>query len=120
MSESFGVQVSYKFGPQHQHMINIRGDSVQDLAEKCGLVEQIVPSLKQLGDLFGPDQTEEGAIQEIQNQMGGQVISQSTGKVCAHGPMVYKTGMGKNGSPWQAWMCQSPQGAPKCSPIWVK
>jgi hypothetical protein len=115
LTDDFGVQVSYKFGSVLEHMVNVRGETPEELAENCRKVEQLVPNLIQLGELFKPP-TEEQAIGEVRAQLGGEVIAQT----CAHGPMIYKTGMGKNGSPWKAWMCQAPMGAQKCNPIWLK
>jgi hypothetical protein len=119
LTDSFGVQVNYKFGPHGQHMLNVRADTPEELAGTCSLIEQLVTPLIQLGEMFNPV-TEPQAIQEIQNQLGGQVIATNAGKVCAHGQMVYKTGIGKNGAPWKAFMCPAPQGAPKCAPEWIK
>jgi hypothetical protein len=41
--------------------------------------------------------------------------------VCFHGPRTYRSGTGKNGKPWQAWMCPSPKGTPgQCEPEWIR
>ena len=43
------------------------------------------------------------------------------GAVCRHGNMTWKTGIGKTGKEWKAWMCPAPQGAAdKCDPQWVR
>lgn len=40
---------------------------------------------------------------------------------CAHGPMQYKTGTGRNGKTWQAFMCPAPRNASdKCDPEWLR
>lgn len=115
MTDGFAVQASYKFGKHGQHMLNVRGNSTEEFAKNAADVEQMVTGITQLGEALNPI-TEEEAVSSIQTQLGGQVIANNAGKVCAHGPMTYKTGMGKNGSPWQAWMCS----ARVCSPEWIK
>lgn len=39
--------------------------------------------------------------------------------VCAHGSRNAVAKVGAKG-PWKAWMCNSPQGAQKCDPIWIQ
>lgn len=43
------------------------------------------------------------------------------GAVCRHGNMTWKTGIGKTGKEWKAWMCPAPKGtADQCDPQWVR
>mgnify|MGYP006911555137 CR=1 FL=1 len=39
--------------------------------------------------------------------------------MCAHGPRNPVSKVGAKG-PWKAYMCNAPQGAQKCDPIWIK
>lgn len=38
---------------------------------------------------------------------------------CAHGGRNPVSKVGAKG-PWKAWMCNAPQGAQKCDPVWIK
>lgn len=38
---------------------------------------------------------------------------------CAHGPRNAVSKVGAKG-PWKAFMCNAPQGAQKCDPIWIQ
>ena len=38
---------------------------------------------------------------------------------CHHGARQHRSGTGRTGKPWAAWMCPSPKGTPdQCDPIW--
>lgn len=41
-------------------------------------------------------------------------------RYCDHGEMVFKSGTGKNGKPWKAFMCPAPRGSNQCDPEWLR
>ena len=42
-------------------------------------------------------------------------------RTCAHGQMVFKSGVSKSsGKPWKAFMCPAPQGSDQCKPQFLR
>ncbi len=60
--------------------------------------------------------TAKTAVEEIKDQLGGEIQSESP--ICAHGHMIFKEGE-KNGKPWAGYMCSERTKAQQCSPIWL-
>ncbi|KZM68868.1 hypothetical protein [Nocardia terpenica] len=61
----------------------------------------------------GGGQRQQRAPQE--SAPGGQ------SRQCSHGEMVFKSGVGKNGKPWKAFMCPAPRNAPdQCDPDFLR
>lgn len=52
---------------------------------------------------------------------GAAAAPASNAPSCQHGVKVQRTGVGKNGKPWSAWMCPAPRGtADQCEPDWQR
>jgi hypothetical protein len=60
--------------------------------------------------------TAKTAVEEIKDQLGGEIQSESP--ICAHGHMIFKEGE-KNGKSWAGYMCSERTKAQQCSPIWL-
>lgn len=103
--EDWTVQASYKFGPNTQNMLNVRGSDVPDLAGKCAdLTERLAAEnfLGELGDaLVGP--TAAQATTTITNVFPG---SAPAGPTCAHGAMKDLSSKGYK----KRWYCSAPYG----------
>lgn len=57
----------------------------------------------------------------VQQPVADPSSAAPAGAVCRHGNMTWKTGTGKNGKEWKAWMCPAPKGAAdQCDPQWVR
>lgn len=39
---------------------------------------------------------------------------------CVHGGRTFRSGVNKQGKPWQAWFCPSPDRNAQCDPEWVR
>lgn len=117
MPKAFAGQVSLRFGPGKEHLLNIQGDSIEELAENCGKVEQLASSITQLGEAFNPP-TEGAAVSLLQRELGAQVVQQDAGRMCTHGMMTFKDGVGKTGKKWSAYFCPHPSKNQQCDPIW--
>lgn len=72
--------------------------------------------------------TADALANAVQNVKDGGLVSStspaaatSDGPVCEHGAKQFKSGMGKNGKQWTAWMCPAPKGTSgQCPPEWLK
>lgn len=117
----------WKFGLHNQSTFSIEasdievfGRAVSDMQESGGL-EVLVDIGKALADYTKEKFTPADGVDLIKSELGGKVVSDTTqsGKQCAHGWMVYKTGE-KNGKSWAAYMCPAPKGDPnQCKPVWA-
>lgn len=113
--------VSLKTGKFRDNIITIRTDTPEDLIEALNVVEQGVTRFREIDELlnFTPPESVEGVVKNLANGgITGEVVQTNMGgKVCPHGAMVLKSGTGKTGKPWTAYMCQAPKGQ-TCNPIW--
>ena len=145
MTDDFAVQVSYRFGPNGQDMLNIRVPLGGDLDAYLAAVIESVSDVAATGELLraagaagsiaapprGPVQAQEATVERPTAILQRRVLPQAppvaqtpvavaqSAPMCAHGPRTFRTGVGAKG-PWQAWMCAAPKGTPgQCPPEWV-
>lgn len=96
MAEDFQYQISDKIGDL---IFLVRGNNadevVDDYMSVKALLDGVLPNV--------------AAVQAVTNTFpGAQVVEQSSGNNCVHGPMQYKSGTAKNGKRWEGYFC--PQG----------
>lgn len=134
--EGYKVQVSVKLGTNQAGMLNIRGDSTEEVdALLRGAEELLLPNLagfesaaKAVGliaDAFpGTGPVQQGAPAYSQGpQQGYQQPAQQPaaaqnggGQGCVHGAMIFRQGQGQNGN-WAGWFCSADRNDPnKCKP----
>lgn len=135
------VQTLQKFGVDPEAYLNAVGASaryvatdvaVQNLAEG-GLAPSVTEAAMQTpvaastqGVQYGvppePQQPQQAQYQAPQYQPPQAAPAQPAGEMCRHGARNLRSGTGKNGRAWEAYMCAAPQGTPRseqCDPIWV-
>ena len=62
--------------------------------------------------------TAKSAVEQIKDQLGGQLDSESP--VCKHGHMILKEGTSpKTGKPYHGYVCPEKVKANQCSPVWM-
>jgi len=62
--------------------------------------------------------TAKSAVEQIKDQLGGQLDSESP--VCKHGHMILKEGTSpKTGKPYHGYVCPEKVKAHQCSPVWM-
>lgn len=113
----YRVQVSFKFGTVRDNMINVRGDTWEDVAE---LLDAIPADI---ADKIGSAEAAIGVVQMIAEATGGKVETVSvTENAQASGPVVPSCAHGVrkwfSKGDWQAFFCPLPKGAAgQCDPI---
>ncbi len=116
------VQASFKFGIGQEHMLNVRADDFSELSE---LLESVPADL---AGKLGSAAAALGLVTSVATATGDSVdvvshaapAQQQAGgpPLCAHGPRVYKKAKPGSGKTWEAFFCNTPQGASgKCDPI---
>lgn len=73
----------------------------------------------QVVDTAGPSWSQQGSQQTVTN---GPPQQQPPGQNCAHGAMVFRSGIGKaSGKPYKAFFCPAPKGTPnQCDAVFVR
>jgi hypothetical protein len=62
--------------------------------------------------------TAKSAVEQIKDQLGGQMESESP--ICKHGHMILKEGTSpKTGKPYHGYVCPEKVKANQCSPVWM-
>ncbi len=116
------VTVCFRTGKSRDISITVRADTPDELIEWVNVVEQGATRFSQVDEALNPappENIQDGVRALADGGITGEVISgDAGGKVCPHGAMVLKSGTGKNGKPWTAYMCRAPKGQ-TCSPIWL-
>lgn len=122
MSENWKIQVSPKIG---NTLINVRAESVAEL--HAMLVEFQINVLDYVKGIEGiptgaPAFTPTAApVATSAATPAFAPATNSDARTCKHGAMAYKTGVGKTGAPWKAYMCNAPKDASdKCDPQWIR
>lgn len=136
MSEDWKIQVSPK--TPSGTLINIRGNTPEEVQELLGGVQELVTLVVGLEQSFagvdnlaplstGPS-TATAPVQDSSSQVfpstppvavQPQASPATGGPTCIHGARKYITGE-KNGKKWAMWACPTPKDAPdKCSPQWA-
>lgn len=130
IKNSHGTIVTFRGDTAPDLQTNIANFVAFDLAADIAAVEGVL-----LGTAPAPVQANPVAV--VQNAFpGAQVVATApavqqpvqdtssaapSAPVCKHGGMTYKSGTGKNGKTWQAYMCAAGQNAPdKCDPQWIR
>jgi hypothetical protein len=143
VSENYTIQVSFK--TPTQTLINLRATDESELSEQLdilgrqlkgvGEIEALLAGMSNIYAGMSPvekikadaeaaaaapasRQGNGGAPQPV--QAAGGAPAGADGQMCRHGSMVWKTGTGKNGREWKAWMCPSTNRADQCDPQWVR
>ena len=112
----YRVQVSFKFGPFRDDMLNVRGDDFEQLAELLAsapsdIVDRIVNVEKALGTL-GTVAGSLGQVEHVETVDTGSAAGPSIPR-CAHGARKFFAKAN-----WQAYFCPRPKGASdQCDPI---
>lgn len=137
MSENWRIQISPKL--TDGTLVNLRAET-PDEAER--ILEWAINNAAKIGDAVKAV----NAVSIVGAALGGQVVPQQAppqqgtwsqqgsqqapafaqpqapeggGKVCIHGPMTLRNGVGKKG-PWSAYFCPTAKGTPgQCAPEWV-
>jgi hypothetical protein len=134
--KNYVVNVKNKQGT----IITFRGDTALELNENIGAfinagLEFAIGNVEAI--LLGTSAPVQNPVATVQAVFPEHQVTQVTstvqqpvqdassaapaGAVCRHGNMTWKTGIGKTGKEWKAWMCPAPQGAAdKCDPQWVR
>ena len=93
----------------YQHLVDAFGS---------GGADQIIGHLSQLTMEDAFDNLKSGGMVSGDDKPAAN--TNTDGPICKHGPKLRKTGMGKNGKQWDAWMCPAPKGQPdQCPPEWI-
>lgn len=126
-----------------QDLFTVRGDTYDEFLTNLVFASNNI-GVRQLLDTL--NQSEEQAVATITNALGATVVASPApaftaampaavvaptvtavaapsiggGKVCSHGQMTAKQGVGKDGKTWRGYMCPAPQGAAdKCKNIYI-
>ena len=121
MSDNWKIQVSPKIG---NTLVNVRAESIEEL--RGLLVEFQMNVLDYVKGIEGiptgtPAPVAAPALTVVPPTPAFAPATNSDSRTCKHGPMTYKTGVGKTGAPWKAYMCPAPKDASdKCDPQWIR
>lgn len=125
------VSLTFKFNGEPPWLV-VRGDTVQDVVKSADYVDQN-GGFSKIGELHlsaqaqfnassGGVTTSTPAPQPAAAQQA-PALSEPNGTApsCPHGQRIYKSGTGKTGKPWAAWMCPLPKErkSEQCSPEWA-
>ncbi len=124
-------QVNYKLADVT--LINLYATDIKDLETGLTDLSMVASLIKSTSADFAGGNATATAVQNIQSQFNTMPVSTqpaavtntgqdvaSVTKMCRHGAMVYREGVGQKG-PWKAYMCAAPKGAPdKCDAIWIR
>jgi len=120
MSENWKIQVSPKIG---NTLVNLRAESIDEL--RGLLLEFQMNVLDYVKNIEGiPTGTPAPIAAPVTTSAATPAFAPATNsdaRACKHGAMAYKTGIGKTGAPWKAYMCAAPKDASdKCDPQWIR
>lgn len=117
MTDDWGAQASFKFGPGSNHMLNIRGKDVAELSTQLGdLTERLGAEnfLGEVSDALGVPTVMSQATAAITNAYPQAApAGQLAAPTCQHGPM--KDLSAKNYR--NRWYCPAPKGQPQCAAL---
>lgn len=122
-SESTKMQLNLKtrssVNPQRDSLINLYADTSEELDELLDGLISVLPKINEVEKILG-------AVEVIQTAMAPQPAQQRAAEpvapagdvpICAHGPMVQRSGT-KNGRSWTGHFCPTPKDTPgQCNPI---
>lgn len=112
MADEYGAQLSVKFGPNGNSMINVRADDVTALAEEVNRMAELGSVIVASAEDFVANATVVAAfpntttVQDARPSQPAQA-NNSAAPVCAHGvPMKYREGVAaKTGKAYKLWGC---------------
>lgn len=122
--EDWKLQASVKFGPQQQHMLNVRAATLDELFAMLDGLSSSAHFLNSTIDAIPNPQTEVQAQTTVQSQFPAtQPIQPGVVQppaapapgvpTCRHGAMKFMSGISKkNNQPYQAYFCTGPQNNP--------
>lgn len=115
-SESTALQVNYKL--TDGTLVNIYAKDQAHLETLLTSVADLATLITATSAQLGINKSNAANIANMTVQLGAEQVAGD--KVCKHGAMVYKEGVGAKG-PWKGWLCNAPKGATdKCQAVWVK
>lgn len=121
--EGYKFQVSLKYGPDNIGMLNVRADSNEEFAANLAAALETLGANAVLVDAYNtefPKGAPATSPAPAGRPQGGQASPTSTGEVCQHGSMVFRSG-NKDGKAWSAWFCPTDKNAPdKCQPKFTR
>jgi hypothetical protein len=142
MTDEYTYQVSVKFGGHDESMVNLRAGTEQELdtrlrylIDNAGTIVLAADTLRATAVERQPMAAATASTPHAHNY-GAQVPQQPPGgpppppaqpayqpqpaaPTCAHGPMIYKSGVSKTSrKPYSAHFCPAPQDQPRCAPVW--
>lgn len=127
MSENYKAQVSIKFGPNMSSMLNLRGDSIDELevlviGVQSALVDNIGPLAEAAAALTTIGGTFPGTAVVPQQPAPVGIVAaaaapgQGPAPTCQHGVRVYRSG-----ADWQGWFCPAQREDPtKCKAQYIR
>ncbi|GAB4584449.1 hypothetical protein [Nocardia sp. IFM 10818] len=110
------------------HAADLQDAYNQVSAENAALLASVMQETQRAGQYFSglggsaPKGGTGGGGQQRQQQRAPQESAPGgESRQCQHGEMQFKSGVGKNGKPWKAFMCPAPRNAPdQCSPEFLR
>ena len=122
-NENTKFQVNYKLADGT--LINLYAQDVKDLETGLNDLGMVAALIKATSADLGGGNATATAVQNIQAQFNATPVAASSDpsvKMCRHGQMNYRSGVGEKG-PWQGFMCAGPKELPKsekCDTIWIR
>lgn len=114
--DDWKCQLSIKFGPMQEAMLNLRADDPHELDQMVAQMDELVAG-SPAGLLSTLQDINQALMPPASGQPDGptattmQATPQTT-RSCPHGLMEFKSGDG-----WKGWFCPLPKGNPnKCKP----
>lgn len=127
MSDEFKLQWSVSLPPVAQyakgHMLNIRGESVEevnaifDQVLESGFIQKAldVAALVCAGHVV---QEAAAAPQQDQSATVTQHPASQGLKTCAHGVREFRSGTNRQGKPYKGWFCPEKNRNAQCAVVW--
>jgi hypothetical protein len=122
-NENTKFQINYKLSDGT--LINLYAQDVKDLETGLNDLGMVAALIKATSADLGGGNATATAVQNIQAQFNATPVAASSDpsvKMCRHGQMNYRSGVGEKG-PWQGFMCAGPKELPKsekCDTIWIR
>lgn len=113
MADDAPIAVTFKLGNGNEPWVVLRAQTADHLdvlltevEERGAAITATWNALKVSGEIQAVG-TQQQAVQAVQQGLGGQVMQQPAQPQvgCQHGPMIRKSGIGKNGKPYVGWFC---------------
>jgi hypothetical protein len=131
MTDDYAYQLSTKFGIHDESMINVRAATAHEFDARLRYV------IDQAGPITVAAETIRATALEAKSADSGNFYvptpnppasstpatyptypAQPATPVCAHGPMIHKSGVSKQNKSYNGYFCPAPQDQPRCAPVW--